>query len=46
MGALAQWARRILLIFLTLKSCGGQILVIVWEDVAQIGVLDAPWCHS
>ena len=38
----------ILLIFLTLKNCGARQLIelMIWEDAAQIGVLDAPLCHS
>jgi hypothetical protein len=38
--------RSILLIFLTLAVVQQLILFMIWEDAAQIGVLDAPWCHS
>ena len=36
----------ILLIFLTLAVVQQLILFMIWEDAAQIGVLDAPLCHS
>ncbi len=36
----------ILLIFLTLAGARQLIELMIWEDAAQIGVLDAPWCLS
>lgn len=36
----------ILLIFLTLAGARQLIELMIWEDAAQIGVLDAPLCHS